>query len=97
MSEAEENGHAESDDAAAGDRAEDVLSYIVTSLVDYPDDIAITPVDGDEGGTVLQLQVNSDDMGKVIGKRGRTANAIRTMIKAATSGEDSPTTVDIVE
>jgi uncharacterized protein len=60
----------------------DVLEYIARSLVDHPDDVSVTPVD-DDGELVLELRVHPEDMGKVIGKRGRTAKAIRTMVKAA--------------
>jgi predicted RNA-binding protein YlqC (UPF0109 family) len=74
----------------------EVLSYIAKALVDNPDEVSVTEVD-EEGETVLELRVHPDDMGKVIGKRGRTAKAIRTMVKAAATREGSPTTVEIVE
>ena len=73
-----------------------VLEYIAKALVDNPDDVTITEVD-DDGELVLELRVHPDDMGKVIGKRGRTAKAIRTMVKAAGTREGDPTTVEIVE
>ena len=76
--------------------SEDVLTYLAKSLVDNPDDVSVTPVE-DDGETVLELRVHPDDMGKVIGKRGRTAKAIRTMVKAAATREGASATVEIVE
>jgi uncharacterized protein len=75
----------------------EVLEYIARSLVDHPDDVAVTPVEDDDGELVLELRVHPDDMGKVIGKRGRTAKAIRTMVKAAATRDGGSATVDIVE
>ncbi|CAN5192679.1 KH domain-containing protein [soil metagenome] len=74
----------------------EVLTYIAKALVDHPDDVAVEAVE-DDGETVLELRVHPDDMGKVIGKRGRTAKAIRTMVKAAATREGSAATVEIVE
>ncbi len=75
---------------------EDVLTYVAKSLVDHPDDVTVTAVE-DDGETVLELRVHPDDMGKVIGKRGRTAKAIRTMVKAAATREGTNASVEIVE
>jgi hypothetical protein len=77
--------------------AEGVLEYIAKALVDNPDDVQITAVEEEDGELVLELRVHPDDMGKVIGKRGRTAKALRTMIKAAATREGSSATVEIVE
>jgi predicted RNA-binding protein YlqC (UPF0109 family) len=74
----------------------DILTYIAKSLVDNPDEVKVTPVEED-GELVLELRVHPDDMGKVIGKRGRTAKAIRTMVKAAATREGTSATVEIVE
>lgn len=74
----------------------EVLEYIAQNLVDKPDEVRIDEVaDGED--TVLELRVHADDMGKVIGKRGRTAKAIRTMIKAASTQDGQQATVEIVE
>lgn len=75
----------------------DVLTYIAKSLVDHPDDVSVRQVDEEDGDVVLELRVHPDDMGKVIGKRGRTAKAIRTMVKAAATREGTSATVEIVE
>ncbi|HVM20854.1 MAG TPA: KH domain-containing protein [Egibacteraceae bacterium] len=88
-----------SDESNAGSgrsMSEEILTYLAKSLVDNPDDVSVTPVDED-GETVLELRVHPDDMGKVIGKRGRTAKAIRTMVKAAATREGSVVAVEIVE
>jgi uncharacterized protein len=75
----------------------EVLTYIARSLVDHPDEVVVTEVEEEDGELVLELRVHPDDMGKVIGKRGRTAKAIRTMVKAAATREGTSATVDIVE
>jgi hypothetical protein len=76
---------------------EEVLAFIARKLVDHPDDVRVTPVGGDRVDTVLELRVNPEDMGKVIGKRGRTAKAIRTVVKAAATREGTSSTVEIVD
>ena len=77
--------------------AVDVLDFIARNLVDNPDDVEINETTDDDGQLVLELRVHPDDMGKVIGKRGRTAKAIRTMIKAASTRDGQQATVEIVE
>ena len=76
---------------------EEVLAFIARKLVDHPNDVRVTAVDGDRVETVLELRVNPEDMGKVIGKRGRTAKAIRTVVKAAATREGTSATVEIVD
>jgi uncharacterized protein len=77
-------------------RAEKVLAFVAKQLVDHPDDVRIE-VDEDERETVLELHVNEEDLGKVIGKRGRTAKALRTLVKAAGSLDEENITVEIVD
>ncbi len=77
--------------------SEDVLTYLAKALVDNPEEVTVTEVTEDDGELVLELRVHPDDMGKVIGKRGRTAKAIRTMVKAAATREGGSATVEIVE
>jgi len=60
----------------------EVVETIAKALVDHPDEVAVSEVDG-EGATVLELRVASGDIGKVIGKQGRTARAMRTLLRAA--------------
>lgn len=76
--------------------AEGVLEYVAKQLVDYPDDVEVIPVEG-ERSVVLELHVNQDDLGKVIGKRGRTAKAIRTLVKAAAANDGKNVVVEIVD
>ncbi len=74
----------------------ELLTYIAKSLVDHPEAVAVTEHAG-EGETVLELRVASDDMGKVIGKQGRIAKAIRTVVKAAASRENKKVAVEILQ
>jgi uncharacterized protein len=60
----------------------EVVETIAKALVDNPDDVAVTELDG-EGAIVLELRVAPQDLGKVIGKQGRTARAMRTLLRAA--------------
>lgn len=60
----------------------ELLELIAKALVDSPDDISVTQIDGEQT-TVLELRVAQEDLGKVIGKQGRTARAIRTILGAA--------------
>ncbi|HXG92262.1 MAG TPA: KH domain-containing protein [Blastocatellia bacterium] len=60
----------------------DVVEAIAKALVDHPEEVAVREVDG-EATTVLELKVAPQDLGKVIGKQGRTARAIRTLLRAA--------------
>lgn len=74
----------------------EVLEVIAKSLVENPDDVNITEIENDEGSLTLELRVNESDMGKVIGKQGRIAKAIRTVVKAAASREDKHVSVEII-
>jgi uncharacterized protein len=60
----------------------EVVETIAKALVDNPDDVAVTELDG-EAAIVLELRVAPQDLGKVIGKQGRTARAMRTLLRAA--------------
>ena len=73
----------------------ELLEVIAKSLVDNPDEVAVTE-SGDENTCFLELHVAQPDMGKVIGKQGRIAKAIRSVVKAAGSREDKKVIVDIV-
>ena len=75
---------------------EELLAFLAKSLVDHPEDVSVTKVDG-ENNVVYELRVNDSDMGKVIGKQGRIAKSIRTIIKSASSKEDKRVIVDIVQ
>ncbi len=66
-----------------------LVEYLSPWLLDNPDDLAITEVEGERGALVLELTVHPEDMGKIIGKRGRIIRSIRSLARAAgqTSGE----------
>ena len=74
----------------------DLVIYIAKSLVDNPDAVQITEVEG-EHTSVLELRVDKEDLGKVIGKQGRTARAIRTILTAASSRAQKRTVLEILE
>ena len=73
----------------------EVLEYIARNIVDDPDAVQVTQVDG-EASTVLRLAVSSEDMGKVIGRGGRTARAIRDVMRAAGTKAGISLVVEIV-
>ena len=75
---------------------EKVLETLAKSLVDNPDEVSVTVVEG-EDKTILELRVAESDMGKVIGKQGRIAKAIRTVVKAASAKGEKPVFVEIME
>lgn len=72
-----------------------VLELIAKSLVDHPEAVSVNEVVGDQS-IILELKVAEDDMGKVIGKQGRIAKAIRTVVKAAASRENKRVVVEII-
>ena len=74
----------------------ELVKYIAQSIVDKPEAVQVTQVEDDEAVTV-ELRVDPDDMGKVIGKQGRIAKAIRTVVKAATARSEKPVFVEIME
>lgn len=73
----------------------ELVEAIAKALVDSPDEVVVTEINT-ERETVLQLQVAQDDMGKVIGKQGRIAKAIRSVVKAAASKSDKKVKVEIL-
>ena len=73
----------------------ELVEIIAKSLVDYPDEVLVVERDN-EKTLVLELHVAQADMGKVIGKQGRIAKAIRSVVKAAATKEDKKVIVDIV-
>ncbi len=73
---------------------QELLEFIAKSMVTNPDAVEVTMVEK-ENTTLLQLHVAEEDMGKVIGKQGRIAKAIRTVMKAAVAGNGKKVIVDI--
>ncbi len=75
----------------------DLLLFIVKALVDEPEAVNITEIDEAEDSVLFEIRVAESDMGKVIGKQGRIAKAIRTVMKSAANKEHKKVTVDIKE
>ena len=73
-----------------------LVEAIAKSLVDNPEEVVVTESE-DRRGTVIELRVAPDDMGKVIGKQGRIAKALRTVVKAAAIKNNKKVTVEIVK
>ncbi len=74
----------------------DLLLYIARNLVEKPDAVTVTEVEGDQELT-LELRVDPDDMGKVIGRQGRIAKEIRTLIRSYAQRTGQKVSVDIVD
>jgi hypothetical protein len=72
-----------------------MLSDIAKALVDHPDEVAVEIIEEDGDDVTLQLKVAEDDMGKVIGRHGRIAKAIRAVAKSAANSDGKRVTVDI--
>ena len=75
---------------------QELLTFVAQSLVEHPEQVNVTETEGPEA-IILELRVAEDDMGKVIGKQGRIAKAIRSVIKAATAKNAKPVFVEIQE
>jgi predicted RNA-binding protein YlqC (UPF0109 family) len=75
----------------------ELLVYLAQRLVDEPDKVEVEQFEEDDGTLVLELSVGDDDYGKVIGRGGRTAQALRTVVKAAAVKDNRRVLVDIVE
>lgn len=74
----------------------ELISYIARALVDHPDQVSVSEVEGNQT-SVLELKVAKEDLGKVIGKQGRTARAMRTILSAASAKVKKRTVLEIIE
>ncbi|MBQ6495747.1 MAG: KH domain-containing protein [Firmicutes bacterium] len=74
----------------------ELVSAIAKSLVEHPESVVVSESESN-GTTIIQLKVADDDMGKVIGKQGRIAKAIRTVVKAAATKANAKVVVEIVQ
>jgi predicted RNA-binding protein YlqC (UPF0109 family) len=74
----------------------ELIQYIAQALVDHPEEVTVTEVDGNQT-SVLELKVAKEDIGKVIGKQGRTARAMRTILGAASAKLKKRTVLEIIE
>ena len=75
----------------------ELLEYLARQLVDEPDEVEVEQFEEDDGTVVLELAVAEDDYGKIIGRGGRTANALRMVLKAAAVRDHRRVLVDIVD
>ena len=75
----------------------ELLVYLAKALVDQPDQVEVEQFEEDDGTLVLELSVAADDYGQVIGRGGRTAQALRSVIKAAAVKDNRRVLIDIVE
>lgn len=73
----------------------ELLEYLAKSLVDHPDNVEVSQVEG-ERSVILELRVSPEDMGKVIGKQGRIAQALRTIVKAAAIKDGKRVMIEII-
>ena len=74
----------------------DMIEYIAKSLVDNPDEVVVSEVEGEQT-SVIELKVAKEDLGKVIGKQGRTARAMRTLLGAASTKANKRAVLEILE
>ena len=75
--------------------ARDLVEYVAKSLVDDPDSVTVEVVDSGDG-TVIELHVAEDDMGKVIGRNGSVAKALRTLLKVSAARQGGSVTLEIL-
>lgn len=74
----------------------ELVEYIAKALVDNPDEVSVNEIEGSQS-IIIALKVAPDDMGKIIGKQGRIAKAIRTVVKAAAIKENKRVVVEIIQ
>lgn len=74
----------------------DLIEYVAKSLVDMPEEVSVNEVAGEQT-TVIELKVDKSDLGKVIGKQGRTARALRTILNAASTKLKKRSVLEIIE
>ena len=76
---------------------EDLLEFLARALVDKPDEVRVEGFDEDDGTIVLEIHVADDDVGKIIGRGGRTVSSLRTVMRAVASRQDERVLVDVVD
>jgi predicted RNA-binding protein YlqC (UPF0109 family) len=74
-----------------------LLEYVTEWLVDNPDEVEISEVEGERGATVLEISVHPDDVGKMIGKRGRIIRSLRALARAAGQRDGQTVLVEVVD
>jgi predicted RNA-binding protein YlqC (UPF0109 family) len=75
----------------------ELLEYVAPWLLDHPDEMVIEEVEGERGATVFEVSVHPDDMGKLIGRRGRIIHSLRALTRAAGQKQGRTQTVEVVE
>ena len=75
----------------------ELLEFLARGLVEDPDAVRVNEIEESEGDVVLELEVADEDLGRVIGRGGRVANALRAVIKAAATREDKRVLVEILD
>jgi predicted RNA-binding protein YlqC (UPF0109 family) len=78
-------------------KVQELLTYLAQGLVDEPDEVSVERFEEDDGTVVLELAVAREDYGKVIGRHGRTAQALRTVVRAAAAQDRRRVVIDIVD
>lgn len=81
---------------SASDELRDLIEYMAKALVDFPDQVQVKNIEGEQT-TVIELKVAKEDLGKVIGKQGRTARAVRTILNGASTKLKKRTVLEIIE
>jgi hypothetical protein len=76
---------------------EDLVAYLARSLVDKPEDVSVESYDEDDGSVVYELSVAEDDVGKIIGRGGRTVNALRCVLRACAAKQGRRLLLDVVD
>ncbi len=74
----------------------DLVEYVAKSLVDYPDEVSVNVIEGEQS-TILELRVAQSDVGKVIGKQGRIANALRVILNASAAKTNKHVQLEILD
>jgi predicted RNA-binding protein YlqC (UPF0109 family) len=74
----------------------ELVEFIAKALVDYPEQVSVNEVEGSQS-VIIELKVAQEDMGKIIGKQGRIAKAIRTVVKAAAIKDNKRVVVEIIQ
>jgi predicted RNA-binding protein YlqC (UPF0109 family) len=75
----------------------ELIDYLVPWLVDNPDEVEVAEVEGENGATVLEINVHPEDMGKIIGKRGRIIRSLRVLARAAGQRDGNTVLVEVVD
>jgi len=76
---------------------EDLLEFLARALVDRPDEVSVEDFEEDDGTIVLEIRVADEDVGKIIGRGGRTVSSLRTVMRAVASRQDERVLVDVVD